>query len=549
MCTSTKNDAPVKECYAGVFKHSDPRMKECHAGVCRGRIVPLLFAMGRALSEQNDLSQALDAFLDYMRDEMDMDRAMVNLHHRETGRIFIHKCMGLTDEEQAKGVYFQGEGITGQVVESANPIIVPRIGDEPAFLNRTGSLTRPEDRDHAFLCVPILRGKKVLGSISVIRYYDDEELLEKHVDTLMVVSYMLAQAVELYLVENVDKVLWEQRHQQLLEELRVRFKPSSIIGSSKAMMEVFALLHKVAKSKITVLLLGESGVGKEMIANTIHFDGPNPDGPMVKFNCAALPESILESELFGHEKGSFTGATQLRKGRFEEADGGTIFLDEIGELSLAVQAKLLRVLQERAFERVGGNKTVTVNIRIVAATNKDLTAMVEAGTFRQDLYFRLNVFPLLIPPLRDRGSDIITLAEHFTSSFSKENEKNINRITTPALNMLMNYHWPGNVRELENVIERAVILTDDDAIHGHNLPLSLQSPVFSGLDVQNGLEAKLASIEYEMLVEALRLHQGNATEAALELGLTRRTMGLRMNKYHISYKQFRRVKSPLSSTV
>ncbi len=537
----------VVECHPGVFKHSDPLVKECHAGVCRGKIVPLLLEMGRYLSEQNDLSAALQTFLDFMREDMAVERAMINLHHRETGRIFIHKCMGLTEEEQARGVYFSGEGITGQVVELAKPIIVPRIGDEPAFLNRTGSLSRPEDRDHAFLCVPILRGEKVLGSISAIRYYDNKEIIDKHLDTLMVVACMLAQAVELYLVENVDKVLWEKRHQKLIEELQARFKPSNIIGSSKVMMEVFALLHKVAKTKLTVLLLGESGVGKEMVANAIHFDGTNPDGPMVKFNCAALPESILESELFGHEKGAFTGAAQLRKGRFEEADGGTIFLDEVGELSLRVQAKLLRVLQEKTFERVGGNKPVTVNIRIVAATNKNLAEMVDSGTFRQDLFFRLNVFPLMVPPLRDRGSDIITLAEHFTSRFSKENGKKIKRISTSALNMLMKYHWPGNVRELENVIQRAVILTEDDTIHGYNLPLSLQSPVFPSVDIQSGLEARLASIEYEMLVEALRLHHGNATEAAVELGLTRRTMGLRMKKYNLIYKEFRRMKSPVSS--
>ena len=543
MCSN--RNLSVAECYSGVFKHRDPLVKECHAGVCRGKIVPLLLEMGRYLSEQNDLSAALQTFLDFMRDDMAVERAMINLHHRETGRIFIHKCMGLTEEEQARGVYFSGEGITGQVVESAKPIIVPRIGDEPAFLNRTGSLSRPEDRDHAFLCVPILRGEKVLGSISAIRYYDNDEIIDKHLDTLMVVSCMLAQAVELYLVENVDKVLWEQRHRKLIEELQARFKPSNIIGSSKVMMEVFALLHKVAKTKLTVLLLGESGVGKEMVANAIHFDGPNPDGPMVKFNCAALPESILESELFGHEKGAFTGAAQLRKGRFEEADGGTIFLDEVGELSLRVQAKLLRVLQERTFERVGGNKPVTVNIRVVAATNKNLAEMVDSGTFRQDLFFRLNVFPLMVPPLRDRGSDVITLAEHFTARFSKENGKKINRISTSALNMLMKYHWPGNVRELENVIQRAVILTEDDTIHGYNLPLSLQSPVFPSVDIQSGLAARLASIEYEMLVEALRLHQGNATDAATELGLTRRTMGLRMKKYNMTYKEFRRMKSPV----
>ncbi len=544
MYDHKSNDVPMQECHAWVSKPSDPLVKECHTEVCRGKILPLLFDMGRALSEQNDLALALETLLDFMRLDMAVERAMINLHHRETGRIFIHKSVGLTDEEQAKGVYFPGEGITGQVVESAKPIIVPRIGDEPAFLNRTGSLSRAEDRDHAFICVPIARGKKVLGSISAVRHYDNEELLNKHVNALVVVSYMLAQAVELYLVENIDKVLWEKRHRELMGELRARFKPSAIIGSSKAMMEVFALLHKVAKTKATVLLLGESGVGKEMIANAIHDDGPNFHGPMVKFNCAALPESILESELFGHEKGAFTGATQLRKGRFEEADGGTIFLDEVGELSLGVQAKLLRVLQERAFERVGGNKTVTVNIRIITATNKDLAEMVTQGTFRQDLYFRLNVFPLLVPPLRDRGSDIITLAEHFVSRFSKENDKKIKRITTPTLNMLINYHWPGNVRELENVIQRAVILTEDDAIHSYNLPLSLQSPVFPGVDFQNGLEAKLAAIEYEMLVEALRLHRGNASEAARVLGLTRRTMGIRMKKYNITYREFRRVESP-----
>ena len=521
-------------------KHSNPHIKECHAGVCRGKIVPLLSAMGRAIAELNDLSLALDTLLEYMRKDMVAERAMINLHHRETGRIVTHKSLGLTEEEQARGVYFPGEGITGQVVDSAKPFVVRRIGDEPAFLNRTESLSRPEDRERSFLCVPIARGKKVLGSISMVRGYDNEDILHKHVDALMVVSYMLAQAVELYLVENVDEVLWARRHWTLAGKMGEHFKPSNIVGSSKAMMEVFALLHKVAQTKATVLLLGESGVGKEMIADAIHRNGANPDGPMVKFNCAALPESILESELFGHEMGSFTGAFQLRKGRFEEADGGTIFLDEVGELSLSVQAKLLRVLQERSFERVGGNRTITVNIRIVAATNKDLGAMVARGSFRQDLFYRLNVFPLMVPPLRERGSDIITLAEHFVAHFAKETGKPINRITTPALNMLMNYHWPGNVRELENVMQRAVILAEDDAIHGYNLPLSLQAPVFSGAENQGGLEARLSAIEYEMLVEALRLHQGHMSEAAEELSLTRRTMGLRMKKYNLTYKEFRR---------
>lgn len=533
-----------RECHTGACKQDDPRVKECHAGVCRGRIVPVLRAMGEALSRQSDLEPALDCLLTYMRRDMGVARAMINLHHRESGHICIHKSLGLTEEEQARGIYFPGEGITGQVVERGEPIIVPRIGDEPAILNRTGSLSRPEDRECAFMCVPIMRGRKVLGTISAVRAYDNPALLPRHVEALTVIASMLAQAVELYLVENVDIVRLERRHAELMGQLGQRMRPPDCIGSSKVMLELFALLHKVAPTKTTVLLLGESGVGKEMLAKAIHTGGPHPDGPLVKFNCAALPESILESELFGHEKGAFTGATQLRRGRFEEADGGTIFLDEVGELSLGVQAKFLRVLQERAFERIGGNQTVTVNVRIVAATNKDLGAMAARGEFRQDLYFRLNVFPLLVPPLRERGSDIVTLAEHFAARYAEENGKTIHRITTPALNMLMSYHWPGNVRELENVLHRAVILTEDDAIHGYNLPLSLQTPVLPGQERREGLEARLAAVEYEMLVEALRLHHGNSTEAARELGLTRRTMGLRMKKYRLDYREFRREEWP-----
>jgi len=536
--------SPQKRCPGGVYPYADVREQECHAGVCRGKILPLLNAMGRAMSEENGLALALDALCGYMRREMGVERAMITLNHRKTGGAFIHKSIGLTEDERLRGVYSPGEGITGRVIETGEPVALRRIGDEPAFLNRTGSLSLAEDREKAFLCVPILRGKKTLGCISAVRAYENDKLMEKHAEALVAASHLLAQAVELYLVETVDKAVWEERHRRLLDELRARFQPSNIIGSSKAMMEVFALLHKVARTRTTVLLLGESGVGKEMIANAIHYNGANPGGPLVKFNCAALPETILESELFGHEKGAFTGALQSRKGRFEEADGGAIFLDEVGELSLSVQAKLLRVLQERSFERVGGNKTITVDIRIVAATNKDLAKMAEEGTFRQDLYFRLNVFPITVPPLRDRGSDVITLAEHFVARFAGEDDKAISRITTSALNMLMGYHWPGNVRELENVIHRAVILTEDDAIHGYNLPLSLQSTVLAGSAAKPGLESRLAAMEYEMLVEALRQHKGNSTEAARELGLTRRTMGLRMKKYGLTYRSFRRPGAP-----
>jgi len=261
------------------------------------------------------------------------------------------------------------------------------------------------------------------------------------------------------------------------------------------MQDVYELIHKVAGTKATVLILGESGVGKELVANAIHYNGLTSDGPFIKFNCAALPENIVESELFGHEKGSFTGAVAMRKGRFEMADGGSIFLDEIGELSLPMQAKLLRVLQEKTFERVGGMRPVKVDLRIIAATNRNLLDMVEKGTFREDLYYRLNVFPITIPPLRERGSDVILLADHFVMAYANETGKDVKRISTPALNMLMAYHWPGNVRELENVIERSVILSEDGVIHGYNLPPSLQTSTETGTTFGCGLEAKLQAVE------------------------------------------------------
>ncbi|WP_320172405.1 sigma 54-interacting transcriptional regulator [Maridesulfovibrio sp.] len=516
---------------------------DCGIGTCRGRIVPLLRQMSEMLSDSSDFSGALDRLLAYMRKEMGIKRGMVSLYDRESGRIFVHRSIGLTPAEEDRGVYFMGEGITGRVVETARPIVVSRIGDEPSYLNRTKSISGGLDLDYSFMCVPIVRGSKVLGTISAERRYDDKWFLEKHLDVLVVASYILAHALELYLIENVDKVQWENRTRQLINRLKEQFKPPNIIGTSAPMREVYGLIRKVAPAWTTVLLLGESGVGKEMIADAIHYSGPVPEGPLVKFNCAALPENLVESELFGHEKGAFTGAIQSRKGKFEEADGGTLFLDEIGELSLGVQAKLLRVLQDRQFERLGGNRSITVSIRIVAATNRNLADMVEEGTFRQDLYYRLNVFPIMIPPLRERGNDIVTLAEHFVARYAKETEKRVTFFSTSALNMLTRHNWPGNVRELENVVQRAVILADDETIHSHDLPLTLKSPLVLENSAPNGLEVRLANIEYEMVVEALRQHRGNVTEAANALGLTRRTMGLRMKRFNLNYKSFRQAAS------
>jgi Nif-specific regulatory protein len=512
----------------------------CQNESCRATVLPLMYRLSGILSGTQDLGETLEVVLQILEHEVGVVRAMVNLYDASTGRIFIHRSLGLTEDEEARGIYSLGEGVTGKVVETGRPIVVPRIGAEPTFLDRTGSHADPVDQNLSFLCVPVARGRKLLGTLAAERAYASALHLDQDVELLSTIAALIAPVVELYLVETVEKAKLQEENQRLQNALKERFRPSNIIGDSRLMREAFDLMGKIAPTKATVLILGESGTGKELVAGAIHYASQVAAGPYVQFNCAALPESIIESELFGHEKGSFTGASSARMGRFEEADGGTIFLDEIGELSLAMQAKLLRVLQERTFERVGGNKPVKVEIRILAATNRDLEAMVAAGTFRSDLYYRLNVFPIQIPPLRERGSDIIALADHFVAKFATENGKAVRRVSTPALDMLMSYHWPGNVRELENVIERAVILSDDDVIHGYSLPPSLQTAKLTGTAYKGSLEAKLDAVEYEMLVEALKNSHGNMTTAARDLGLTKRMIGLRMSKFNIDYRIFRR---------
>ncbi len=506
--------------------------------ICRGNMMKPLFQMSKVVVQNETLTETLSILLKIMKEDMEVLKGIVYLYNHKSAKIFIHDSIGLTEEEETRGVYSIGEGITGKVVETRKAIVVPDVTKEPSFLNRTQSHYNRQ-KPVSFVCIPILHGKKVLGALAIERYSSNESSLKHDVEMLGVIAAMIAQAVELYLLENEERNFLKMENERLRLALKEKFHPSNIIGNSKPMQEVYSLIDKIARTKTTVLILGESGVGKELVASAIHYNGMCSNGPLVMFNCAALPESIIESELFGHEKGAFTGADKDRKGRFEEADGGTIFLDEIGELSMAMQAKLLRVLQERTFQKVGGNKSIKVDMRVIAATNKNLLQMVADGTFREDLYYRLNVFPILIPPLRERGSDIIVLAEHFVSFFTKQFKENIKRFSTSVQEMLLSYSWPGNVRELENVMERAVILSEDDVIHSYNLPISLQPATMSENSAQSNLAAKLDAVEYEMIVEALSCFKGNISAAAEELGLTRRMLSLRMGKFGINYKKYR----------
>ncbi|MCE1158754.1 MAG: sigma-54 dependent transcriptional regulator [Spirochaetia bacterium] len=313
----------------------------------------------------------------------------------------------------------------------------------------------------------------------------------------------------------------------------------AMIGSSDVMKNVFRLIAQVANTDATVLLSGESGTGKELAARAIHQCSSRAAGPFVAVNCAALPESLIESELFGHEKGAFTGAVASRQGRFEAARDGSLFLDEIGDLSPAVQVKLLRILQEHSFERVGGNKSIRTNARIIVATHRDLQKEVREGRFREDLFFRLNVFPIRLPPLRERGADILLLADHFAETLGISQGKTIKRISSPALDLLMIYHWPGNVRELENCIARAIILSSDSVIHSYDLPPSLQSASSTGTEPASSFDGAIARLEKEMLVEALKIELGNSAQAARRLGITERRFRFALQRYKIDYRQFR----------
>lgn len=521
----------------------------CFTGECRVGILPILYQINQVIAGSADLREALSIILDVMQNQLRIQRAMVTLYDREAGTIFLHDSFGLTDDEQNRGTFALGEGVTGKVVQTGKAMIAPRQTECADFPERAPTKQAPSERavtrrekgraKAAVFCVPIMHAQKVLGTIGGERVYMSQRLLKQDVELVAMIALMLAPAAELYLTENVEKVRLENENRRLRNTLKERFKPANIIGNSKPMLEVYDLIKKVAGAKTTVLILGESGVGKELVANAVHYNGPNAEGPFIAANCAALPENLAESELFGHERGAFTGAVSQHKGCFEQADGGTIFLDEVGELSPTMQAKLLRVLQERTFERVGGSRPVKVDLRVIAATNRDLAVMVEEGRFREDLYYRLNVFPITVPPLRERGSDVITLADHFSTFFARQNGKAVKRISTPAINMLMSYHWPGNVRELENVVERAVLLSDDEVIHSYHLPPSLQTSKESGTVVGVNLDSKLRAVEYELIVEALKNSNGHIGEAAKELGLTRRMLGFRMERYRLTYKTFR----------
>jgi Nif-specific regulatory protein len=503
------------------------------------RRLTTLVEASQALSGTLDLRAALHRVLEILARHQGAARSMITLLNDEDGSLHVAAADGL-DQAAHRVRYQLGEGITGRVVQSGRPIVVPRVSREPSFLRRAAERPELARRELTFVCVPIVLNRRTAGALGVDLPFHADRDYDGTAKLLGVVASMIAQALKVQRLIEAERRRLVEENKHLREELRERYDFSNIVGTSGAAREMYEQVARVASTNTTVLIRGESGTGKELIAHAIHYNSLRAKKPFVKVSCAALPESLIESELFGYEKGAFTGAQQRRKGRFELAEGGTLFLDEIGDLNLSTQVKLLRVLQEREFERVGGVETVKVNVRLIAATNKDMEKGIADSTFREDLFYRLNVFTIFVPPLRERKADIMLLADHFLGKFSVEHGKPIKRISTPAIDMLMSYHWPGNVREMENTIERAVLVCDGNVIHAHHLPPTLQTAEASGTVVGVSLEDAVAAYEKDLLQDALKTTRGNRAKAARLLSTTDRILNYKVRKYEIDWRRFRK---------
>jgi Nif-specific regulatory protein len=502
------------------------------------RKLSTLLEASQVLLRERSLRPALEGVLDILHRHHGAIRSTVVLLNATSGEVELEAAAGDVDASR-RVRYRPGEGVTGQVLTTGKPSVVPQVSREPMFLNRAA--TRPElaSQELSYVSVPITINGDTVGALGIDLAFKPDRDYQRTAKFLGVVGSMIAHAVKIHRLIDADRQKLEDENRHLREELKERYDYSNLVGTSGPMRRVYEQITQVARTNTTVLLRGESGTGKELVANAIHYNSPRAKRPLVKVNCAALPQDLIEAELFGYEKGAFTGAYMAKKGRFELAEGGTLFLDEIGDLNLVTQVKLLRVLQEREFERLGGTETIRANLRLITATHKDLDAALAAGTFREDLYYRLNVFSIFIPPLRERKTDVLLLADHFLEKFSGEHGKHVKRISTPAIDMLMAYHWPGNVRELANVIERAVVVSDTSVVHTHHLPPTLQTAEASDTGLNRPLQEALDTFECDMLQDALKSARGNRAEAARLLSTTARVFNYRVKRLGIDWRRFK----------
>jgi len=505
----------------------------------------VIYEIAKVLGGGGELESIMNTILEILETDAGMNRGTISILKPGNTELAVDASRGLTQEEKKRGIYKLGEGITGQVVASGKPIAVPRVAEDPSFLDKTGARNKAGNEGLSFLCVPIKADNVVVGALSVDRVATKQPKdLNEELRFLEAVSDLIAQVV----LARRRKSQWitalEEENIQLkktLDRLEEKGKSDEMIGNSGSMRELYRQIAQVAPSPTTVLIRGETGTGKELVARAVHEKSSRYGGPFIAVNCAALPESLLESELFGHEKGSFTGATSKHIGRFEAAHGGTLFLDEIGEMSPSAQSRLLRAIQEKEIQRIGSTSQISVDVRLICATNRNLEDDVKEAKFREDLYYRINVFTIYIPPLRERGADIMLLADYFVKKYSEQHGKTIERLSTPAIDMLAAYHWPGNVRELENVMERAALVSTGEVIEGHDLPPSLQMKDISTQGKRKGtFESLVAAYEKELITDALKDTKGNQTKAAQLLGTTKRVIQYKIKQYGIDFKRFKK---------
>jgi Nif-specific regulatory protein len=496
--------------------------------------ITALYEISKLLGSSLNLKSNLRGVMRVLSEYLDMKRGTVAF--RNNNEVSIVAAQGMSEDEIRRGRYKLGEGIIGRVAKLGSPIVIPNIGDEPLFLNKTGARKMIKKENIAFLCVPIKFKNEILGVLSVDRLFGSKTIsFEEDLRLLKIIASLIAQFVKLHMEVEKEREAFLEEKEDLKQQLKAKYKVENIIGQSDRMQEVFEAIHRVAPSKANVLLRGESGTGKELVAKAIHYMSQRAKCPFIKFNCASIPEGLLESELFGHEKGAFTGAMSMRKGRFELAGNGTIFLDEIGDLPLALQPKILRVLQEKEFERVGGERTIKADVRLIAATSRDLEGFVADGKFREDLYYRLNVVPVFLPPLRERKEDIPLLAEFFLKKYNKENQRSIS-ISPEVLNVFMNYEWPGNVREIENTIERMVVMSAGKVITMSDLPLNMKDQSIRSryaAQIKDALPSAIEDIEKTRILDVLQRTGWVQAKAARLLGITPRQIGYKIAKYNI----------------
>ncbi|MDH7552328.1 MAG: sigma 54-interacting transcriptional regulator [Spirochaetota bacterium] len=492
--------------------------------------------IGKLFTTKNDLKELIQDVLLCIVHYFPIIRGAIHINYPDSDEFHIDASVGYAPEEIKRGIYHPEEGIIGKVIDSGKLYAIHSIQKEPNFLNKTRARNLSSE-DCSFICIPIKIHNDVIGTISIDIQPSYMKSQDNIIDKLVMVSFMLSHVVYLRRESFKKEKILQEENKRLSAKLS-KNRPKNIVGSSHVMQEIYEKIMIVSTTNSTVLIYGESGTGKELVAFAIHDNSTRRNNSYVALNMAAIPENLIESELFGHEKGAFTGATQHRIGKFELANKGTLFLDEIADMPMYLQPKLLRVLQDRSFERIGSNKTMYTDVRVIAATNQDLLKKVQNGEFREDLYYRLNVFPIFLPPLRNRGSeDIILLADFFIDKFSKEFNKEKPGISSSVIDILIHYHWPGNVRELENAMQHAMILCNESRIKPYHLPPSLTP----GKNQSETLTMNSAISDYtkKMIVHALMTTSGNISKAADMLGTTHRILNYRIKKYGIDYKNFR----------